>query len=282
MKLSRRRFFQLSLGTSVSVVTAGTGGLVYSTLIEPDAIEITRRTIRLHKLPPAFDGFTIVQISDLHMGEWMTLERMLSAVERVNALDADVVAITGDFVTLIRRTTPDQITTALRQLRAREGVIGILGNHDHWTNAGIVSQAVRDSGAQLLINEHRTIQRSDSTLYIAGVDDIWDNQHDLDAALRGIPEDACAILLAHEPDFADHVASDGRVALQLSGHSHGGQVHLPLIGSPILPYLGRKYYLGQYTINQLTLYVNRGLGVVDPFVRFNCPPEITHFTLRQA
>lgn len=282
LSISRRKFLGLSFGATVGISLAGAGSVVYSTHIEPYQIDITRRTFRLDNLPPAFDGFTMTQISDLHMGEWMTLERMQSIVEQVNTLDADLVVITGDYVTAIHRQTPGEITAALRQLRAREGVIGILGNHDHWTNARTIRRAVQGSGALLLLNEHTRIQRGGDTLVIAGVDDVAERQHDLRAALRGLDRQSCIILLAHEPDYADRVAADGRVALQLSGHSHGGQVHLPVIGSPVLPYLGRKYYLGAYTIENLQLYVNRGLGMVRPFVRFGCPPEITHITLQGA
>jgi hypothetical protein len=118
-------------------------------------------------------------------------------------------------------------------------------------------------------------------LWLAAVDDVWEGQADLDAALAGAPPGATAVLLAHEPDFADTVAADGRAALQLSGHSHGGQVRLPLLGPPVLPYLARRYPAGLYRAGRMQLYVTRGVGVIAPPVRFNCRPEVTVITLER-
>jgi predicted MPP superfamily phosphohydrolase len=173
-----------------------------------------------------------------------------------------------------------QICESLRELDARDGIYAVLGNHDHWTDVQAVSDAIREAGIQLMINESAMIERDGERLYIAGVDDIWENKQDLDAALSDIPTDSCVILLAHEPDYADTAATDGRIDLQLSGHSHGGQIRLPLIGAPVLPVLAKHYDQGLYTIQDMKLYVNRGLGMLDPPVRFLCPSEITCMTLR--
>jgi uncharacterized protein len=129
-------------------------------------------------------------------------------------------------------------------------------------------------------NTNMTIQRCESNLSIAGVDDIWERQHNLSKALDGIPTHSPVILLAHEPDYADEVTKTKSVALQLSGHSHGGQVRLPIKGALILPYLGQKYDMGLYDVDGMALYVNRGLGMIAPYVRFGCRPEITQITLR--
>jgi uncharacterized protein len=109
---------------------------------------------------------------------------------------------------------------------------------------------------------------------------VWEAKNDLVTALDGIPDDAATVLLAHEPDYADTVAIDQRVSLQLSGHSHGGQVRLPFYGALALPWLGEHYDMGLYDIDGLKLYVNRGVGMIAPYVRFNCRPEITEITLR--
>jgi predicted MPP superfamily phosphohydrolase len=157
-------------------------------------------------------------------------------------------------------------------------VYAILGNHDHWTDADEVARALQTQPITVLRNAAIPIDRGGARLWIAGVDDVWERHADLDQALRLVPADQATILLAHEPDYAD-LAAQYSVDLQLSGHSHGGQVQLPFFGSPILPYLGRKYPRGLYQIGSLQLYTNRGLGVVSPPVRFNCRPEITLFTL---
>jgi predicted MPP superfamily phosphohydrolase len=143
----------------------------------------------------------------------------------------------------------------------------------------VVAQAIQDGGARLLLNGHIALTREDATLYLAGVDDIWERQHDLSAALSGIPTNAPVVLLAHEPDYADEVTLTGKVGLQLSGHSHGGQVRLPLVGALELPWLGEKYDMGLYDVGGMALYVTRGVGMIAPHVRFNCRPEIAQIEL---
>ena len=263
-----------------AIVTVVISGIVYALRVEPYHVGITRLEIPVRNLPPMFDGMTLVQISDLHFGTWMTADRLAAIVCRINDLQADCIVITGDFVSRINQQLAHELTISLKALEASYGIYGVFGNHDHWSNAKAVWDAVTAAGVRLLINENITIERDGRTLHIAGVDDIWENEHDLDAALDGVPSDSCVILLAHEPDFVDQVAPDGRIALQLSGHTHGGQVRLPLIGAPILPVLGTKHDVGLYTVDGMNLYVNRGIGMMSPYVRFRCPPEITHITLR--
>ena len=126
----------------------------------------------------------------------------------------------------------------------------------------------------VLFNANVRLPVGSADLWLAGVGDVWEGHADLDRALAGIPSGATTILLAHEPDYADRVAGQ-KVALQLSGHSHGGQVRLPLFGSPILPWLGRKYPYGLHRVGDMWLYTNRGVGLVPLAVRFNCRPEVT-------
>jgi predicted MPP superfamily phosphohydrolase len=123
------------------------------------------------------------------------------------------------------------------------------------------------------------VERNGELLHFCGIDDHWERKDRLDLVLEDTPDEGAAILLAHEPDFADISVKSMRFDLQLSGHSHGGQVVLPFIGPPVLPLYGRKYPLGLYNIDPMYLYTNRGLGMVHPQVRFNCRPEITTFTL---
>jgi predicted MPP superfamily phosphohydrolase len=149
-------------------------------------------------------------------------------------------------------------------------------------NAGWLEMSLSDAGVEVLRNSVKTIRRGTSKLYIAAVDDVRQGMDRLDQVLEVLPENGAAILLAHEPDFADVSAATGRFDLQLSGHSHGGQIVLPWIGPPLLPEMGRKYPSGLYTVNDMLLYTNRGIGVTTVNARFNCRPEITHFTLEPA
>ena len=173
------------------------------------------------------------------------------------------------------------ITAQLRHLHARDGVFAVLGNHDWWEDAGDVAHAVRAAGITLLRNEHVTLRRNGATLYLAGVDDVQMRKADLKRALAGVPREAAVILLAHEPYFADTASRDGRVGLQLSGHSHGGQIVLPRVDGAVLRFLGHhRYPRGLYRVREMSVYTNRGLGVVGLPLRVNCPPEVALITLQ--
>jgi hypothetical protein len=189
--------------------------------------------------------------------------------------------ITGDFVTRIGKKENGWIVETLGRLRnaARDGVWGVMGNHDWWTNEEGVANAVQRAGVTLLRNAYTQLWRGGESLYLAGVDDYWEAKADLARALSDIPMGATTVLMAHEPDFADVAALDERVSLQVSGHSHGGQVRLPGLGALALPRHARKYPMGWYQVNRMQLYTNRGVGMITPAVRFNCRPEITLFTL---
>jgi predicted MPP superfamily phosphohydrolase len=165
--------------------------------------------------------------------------------------------------------------------RSFSGIFTIFGNHDLWTNREAVQAGLAEAGLPLLYNEGISLSVGRGMLYLAGVDDGWSGQPDLEAALANRPKEALTILLAHEPDLADTFSLDGRVSLQLSGHSHGGQVRLPGLGALILPNMGKKYDQGLYKVNQTWLYTNRGIGLTLP-IRLNCPPEITEITLVRA
>jgi hypothetical protein len=218
------------------------------------------------------------------MDRWMTVERLAGIVGTVNAERPDLVALTGDYVThgYRRDRLYRDLASGLGQLRARDGVVGVLGNHDHWFDAAFARRGLRGAGVIELGNRAHALRRGGAVLYLGGVDDYWTAHARLDDVLDQVPAGSAAILLAHEPDFADLSAPSGRFALQLSGHSHGGQVRLPLLGPPILPPYGRKYPMGLYRVGRMWLYTNRGVGMLRPRVRLNCRPEITVYTLETA
>jgi hypothetical protein len=221
-------------------------------------------------------------LSDLHCGPLVSEEQIGRGVAVAVSLRADLIAVTGDYVWRGAQHA-DRCARALQSLRAPRGVYGVLGNHDYWSrDVSRVSRAISQAGVQMLVNASAQMDAGDRAWWVCGVDDVWSGSPDLAAALAGVPEAAFKILLCHEPDFADTAARNG-VSLQLSGHSHGGQVRLPLLGAPLLPYLGRKYPIGlrQVRGSSLQVYTNVGLGLVPPPVRFNCWPEVTHLTLRR-
>ncbi len=280
--LSRREFLKTSLGVMLGMTALGAGGLAYARTVEPGWIDITQLRLRLPRLSPAFHGYRLVQISDIHMDHWMTRERLAGVVRLVNDQRPDLVAITGDFVTHGYRRRAGNLEGPLGSLRGRDGAVAVLGNHDHWSSPAFVRSVISDSGIVNVSNRVHTVQRGRDVLHVAGVDDHWVGQDRLDLVLDRLPPQGAAILLAHEPDFADIGAATGRFDLQISGHSHGGQVRLPLLGAPILPPYGRKYPLGLYTVAGMLLYTNRGVGMLRPHIRLNCRPEITVYTFEAA
>jgi predicted MPP superfamily phosphohydrolase len=274
-KLTRRDFLRLALGGTATAGLSALGGVAYTTLVEPQWLSLTHVDVPMRGLPAALDGFTIVQLSDLHHGPVTTEEQISRAVDLALQQAADLVVLTGDFV-LGSAEYAASCAEALSPLVAGGNILACLGNHDHWTDAGTVAGSLSDAGITLLRNQAQEVADG---LWVAAVDDVWEQQADLEAALRAVPQGAATALLAHEPDYADQVARDGRVGLQLSGHSHGGQVRFPFVGPVVLPYLAQKYHAGQYRVGDMWLYVNRGVGTIRPAVRFNCRPEVTLLTL---
>jgi uncharacterized protein len=271
------------LGAALGVLLLG--GLVYVRKVEPEDVQVVSVSLVLPRLDARFDGYRIAQISDIHADGWMTPGRVLGLVNLVNAEAPDLVAITGDFATysrfrsLIRHAS--RLVAPLRRLHAPDGVIAVLGNHDHKSDARTVRRVLAASCVSELRNTTWTLRRGEASLYFCGLDDLKEGKPRLNRALEGLSDEGAAILLIHEPDFADESAATGRFDLQLSGHSHGGQVGLPLLRYPFLPKFSRKYPSGLYRVSDMFLYTNRGLGA-HPRFRFNCRPEITVFTLRSS
>ncbi len=274
--ISRRRFLRLMLSSVAAAGLSACGGTGYATQVEPRWTRLERVNVRLPGLPLHLDGFTIVQLSDLHRGPEVLAEDVSRAVRLALRQErADLIVLTGDYVSRSAGYA-SSCAEALAPLAAGT-VLACLGNHDHWTDADVVAAALADVGIDVLRNVARQVADG---LWVAAVDDVWERRADLDRALEKVPGGATTVLLAHEPDYADTVAADGRISLQLSGHSHGGQVRVPLRGPLVLPYLARKYHAGLYTIGDMRLYVNRGVGLLAPAIRLNCRPEVTLVTLR--
>ena len=280
--ISRRQFLKIGAVSAVGTVIAGVGGFAYAHDIEPENLEIVPLELRLPHLDPAFDGYRLVQFSDIHMGTGITTSRLIHIAEVVNAQKPDAIAVTGDYVTNgdITSLLPG-LMEGMSKLQAPDGVFAILGNHDHWTDPAAIRTMLRRSGLADMSNSIYTIERGNAVLHLAGVDDYWERKSDLEEVLRRLPAEGCAILLAHEPDYADISSAANRFDLQISGHSHGGQVRIPIINRAIhVPTYSHKYPMGQYQVGSMIQYTNRGVGTIAPAVRFNCRPEITVFTLR--
>jgi uncharacterized protein len=275
----------------------GAAALAYATQVESTWLEVTRRELPLPRLPAALDGLRVAHLSDFHLSQIVSREYLAGCVAAAMTERADLILLTGDFVTRKARYVPE-ITGLLSPLRAPFGVWAVLGNHDMKVGAAAVSAAVEASGARMLRNRHERLSVRGVELWLAGVDCPHHEQYRLtdprragwarvyrrmlNSALDGIPAEGFRILLAHTPDVIRDAARRG-VDLMFSGHTHGGQVRFPLVGATVVPSrYGHRYAAGAFRVEGTTLYVSRGLGTVRFPMRFLCRPELTIHTLRRA
>ncbi|HEY4661787.1 MAG TPA: metallophosphoesterase [Terriglobales bacterium] len=282
---TRRQFLYTGAAAIAGIAALGTDGYLESYRLQLKKIEI-----RLRRLPHQFDGFTIVQLSDFHYEEEFSATPIRRAVEVVNNLHPDLVVFTGDFVTapmfrfgrhaaLVAANAIFPCAAVLSGIKSRMGSFAILGNHDAYSNPVLVASGLRSHGIPVLKNSRVPIEHGGARFWLAGIDDALEGEPDLGAAINKIPPKEPIVLLAHEPDFADEAALTP-VDLQLSGHSHGGQIWVPGIGAPWLPPLARNYPRGFYKFENMVLYTNIGIGTIRAPIRINCIPEVTHITLR--
>jgi uncharacterized protein len=239
---------------------------------------IDRQTIPIMNLPASLEGFTIVQLTDIHLYPLTQPETVRHAIELANSLKPDVTVLTGDYVWR-ELDAIHELAPILSGLNAHHGIYLTLGNHDYWTDATVIKSASVQEGMPMLVNQGVSLSQGGSRVFLGGLDDGWSGHPDLGRTLEGARAGDVVVLLCHEPDLADLYYKDGRISLQLSGHTHAGQIRLPGLGALVHPYLGKKYEMGLYRVGEMWLYTNRGIGCISEPVRFNCPPEVTEFTL---
>ena len=279
--LSRRRFLQVMLLAAASMPFALSA---YGAVAARSRRVVERVVVPIAGLPPPLDGFTIVQMSDIHAGFFMKESAMRECAEVANSLEPDIVVLTGDFVAT-DRSQVEPFMRAMAGLKPRRGVYGCLGNHDMFTGSEeALERGFRAAGFKLLRSANELIEVNGATLNVIGVDFIGNGERDraLDRALRGISLQGTTLLLLHAPYAFPQVAAKG-IHLTLSGHTHGGQIALKLGDMILTPArLSTVFLAGLYKIGESQLYVNRGLGTTGPPIRLGAPPEITHITLKSA
>lgn len=230
--------------------------------------------IPIRDLPAAFTDYRIALVTDFHHGPCVPLAWVADLAQRTSALAPDLVVLGGDFVSHVRHDL-DGLDAALARFAAPDGVVAILGNHDHWVGAEHVLAMLSRAGAAALVNRHRLVTRDGARLAVAGVDDFWHGAIRLDDALAGVPPDVPRIVLSHNPDLIEYLPPGERVDLMLSGHTHNGQIHFPIVGPLTVPsQFGGTYLHGLHRHGDTALYVSAGVGTVSIPFRWGNPPEL--------
>jgi predicted MPP superfamily phosphohydrolase len=276
-KINRRNFLKLC-------ARAGGLGLIasYPVFIERYIVQTNIYRIPVPNLPPAFSGFRIVHLTDLHYGLLVQQHFIHNIISEANRIKRDITVCTGDYVHAKKTTEEiDTVWPLMAKLNAPSGVFSVLGNHDHWADTQRSQYWLTKTGQDL---RHKLIpiEKHGSRLWLAGAGDLWEDHTELDGLLSGIPESDCRIVLAHNPDTADTNFSS-RIDLMISGHTHGGQVNIPLLGTPVLPVKNKNYSSGlKCSPRGMGLFISRGIGWAIYPVRFNCFPEIAVLELVPA
>jgi len=247
--------------------------ILYSIIVEPQWFDVTRQNVGMDNFPRDRE-FTIVQLADFHRGIYIKEDHIRRACEIAAGLYPDIIVLTGDYVSVNPDTVPS-FGRALRPLESGPDVYAVLGNHDYWSDAEAVEHELEDAGIKLLTNRNVNLFEN---VWLIGIDDIWAGKPDVDKAFAGVPGDAAKIVITHSPKIFSRVRD--RDCLVLTSHTHAGQVDIPGIPRNRLPgLLGWKYIRGWYYEGNSMMYVNRGIGMVTPPVRFRCRPEISLFRL---
>lgn len=251
--------------------------LIYARMIEPRNIELTTYHIAVPNLPPEMDGFKIVQLSDLHRRFVVPDDIIKKAVRVANSTHADAAVLTGDYVGY-KSVDINPCFDMLEDVHTRLGSFAVLGNHDHWTDADAVNKSIKDHGITLLTNSSAKLTKG---LFLVGIDDEWAGHPNAHAAFKKTDSKACCVMICHSPLSVSRFGN--RKGLLITGHTHGGQINIPFVPRNHLPGLkGWQYIKGWHEVGGILMYVNRGIGMVNPAIRFHCRPEVTLFILHRA
>ena len=247
----------------------------------PKNIDLVEIDIELNDLSWNFNNFKILNLTDIHLGQWINPEYLDELIDYVNTLNVDLITLTGDYFSYVIEGYEESLENSLKKLDAPYGKVGVLGNHDHWMSSDKIREIFKNSDIIDLSNDVITLEKDGDRINICGVDSCTVCADDLDKVIAKMPKNIPNILLAHEPDFAKESSQTNLFDLQISGHSHGGQFIIPKFETT--PFRGpnsTKYPVGLYKVGNMTQYTSKGLGTNSFRVRINCKPEITIITLK--
>ena len=278
LNLTRRQFLT---GLAAAPLIGISATSAYARLIEPYNYSITETDVLIRNLPYAFEGFRITQLTDVHHSRMVSMDRIERVVSLAQSTNADLIALTGDYTTTYRRYI-EPCAEMLGRLQAPEGVWAVLGNHDHYTDAELTTRALERHHIKVLNNQNTSLSRRSERIQLAGIDDWSWAGTDWTRALHGLEPQTATVLLSHQPAVLD-LEEAQRFSLVLSGHTHGGQINLPLLGAPARFFTEElKYARGLFRRGTTQLYVSSGTGVIGLPVRFGVRPEIAVLRLRRA
>ena len=251
------------------------------TKFKPELFDLVNVNVKINDLPFTFHNYRIINLTDIHLGQWISPEYLNGVTDYVNSLNPDMITLTGDYVSYILEGYEDDLLDSFKKLKAKDGKFAVLGNHDHWAGADEIREILKQSDIVDLSNDVYTLEKDGEKLNISGVDSLTVGADDFDKVLEKLPNDGASILLVHEPDFAEISSKTNRFDLQMSGHSHGGQLVIPGVKTtPFRCSYSIKYPVGAYKVKNMIQYTSKGLGTNSFWLRINCKPEITQFYLK--
>ncbi|MDH3492452.1 MAG: metallophosphoesterase [Acidobacteriota bacterium] len=277
VKLSQRISSAVASETPFRHLAGDFSKVAKSALDEANSLVVEEVRMDLKRLPSNLDGFRLVHLSDTHHSPFTDIEHIKRAIDIANDLNPDAFVLTGDYVSHEKEYI-EPVANELGRLESEFGTYACLGNHDHWTDAPLVTKAFRGSGIRVLINEGFRFEARGQAFWMCGVDDYMAKRTDVAASLLGSFPDEMKILLAHNPVILRQAAKYG-VDAMFSGHTHGGQIKL-LDKESKRPTLRRKLTNGLHRRKDTQIYITRGIGTVVLPVRYQCPPEISLIELR--
>lgn len=248
---------------------------------DPENIDLVEIDVELNDLGWNFNNYRILNLTDIHLGQWINPEYLDELMDYVNTFNIDMITLTGDYFSYNLEDYDRSLENSLKKLKAPDGKFGVLGNHDHWMNAEKIRTIFKSSDIVDLSNDVCTLQKGEDYLNLCGVDSCTVCADNLDRVIAKMRKNTPSILLAHEPDFAKESSQTNMFDLQISGHSHGGQLIIPKFETT--PFRGpnsTKYPVGLYKVGDMTQYTSKGLGTNSFRIRINCKPEITIITLK--